>query len=666
MQNAEVVTSIDVFGRRERVRTHAGVLRMSASGSLHAKNATLTSCTFAEPHYVVRTGELTLDPRIDGGWRVSAHENRLRFGQGGLQLPLPPIGGLVLDDDGDIKGFETSAGEVRRPASLGRDSPRMGEQVSVGFQQEAGNVGLGVGKLTGFKSKTVRGRWKYDGSYLGSRGVLLGLGLELREKDPNKPPEEQAWLNLYYSGLNDSGEDRGYVRVDEDDRDAYRAWFRARGRYPLSRDAWIDVALSTQTDPGVQSEFYERLYTRFEQRDNEVHYRNADGADYFQASVKVRVDDFRTECEELPSAGYYHGSTPISWLGSLALDYSGSVDVAYLRRQQGTIGGPSDAQAIEGFTEFSEAVFTDGLGDREVVRVDSKQQVQVPFGLGVAGLRARPFLDAELTAWDENTLEDDEPSRAGFFGGMELSTTFWRRTSGSVTSVTPHMAYAEELAIYDAGGEPVRFDTIDEPIDGDRMEAGVRTRWEKLSSPHAFDLDLTEISRTDREDPSLDQRIFATLADLRTEISGVPIGMRHEYRYDIEEAESRYWRSAVGLVPHDDLQLEFAYTKGPIVHDQELADALLLDVLDPRYEAVSGKMRYRMTPKWEIEVTQTFSLKGNDRLDSDYTLRRFGHDFIVEFGVSTRSGEGGTGFTVSFQPLVGWRPKRLGLLESGP
>jgi hypothetical protein len=29
-----------------------------------------------------------------------------------VQLPLPPIGGLVLDEDGDIKGFETSGGEV--------------------------------------------------------------------------------------------------------------------------------------------------------------------------------------------------------------------------------------------------------------------------------------------------------------------------------------------------------------------------------------------------------------------------------------------------------------------------------------------------------------------------------------------------------------------------
>jgi hypothetical protein len=663
MQNAEVLTSIDVFGKRERVRTRASALQMSANGSLHAKNATLTSCTFAEPHYVVRTGELTLDPRVDGGWRVSAHENRLRFGESGIQLPLPPIGGLVLDDDGDVKGFETSAGEVYGVQRMSAgDSARMGQEVNLGFQTEAGNVGLGVGKLAGFKSKTVRGRWKYDGSYLGSRGVLLGIGLELREKDPNKPREEQAWLNLYASGLNDSGEDKGYVRVDEDDRDAYRAWYRARGRYPLSKDAWIDVALSTQTDPGVQSEFFERLYTRFEQRDNELHYRNADGSDYYQASVKVRVDDFRTEVEELPSAGYYHGSTPIGDIGSLALDYSGSVDVAYLRRKQGTIGDPSAAQEIEGFTEFSEAVFTDGLGDREVARIDSSQQLQAPFGLGVAGIHARPFLDAELTAWDRGAVEEDEPARAGFFGGMELSTTVWRRTSGSLTSLSPHAGYAEELAIHDGGGDPVRFDSVDDPIDGDRMDAGVRARWEKLASPHSLDVDLREISRTDRTEAADAERVFAALAEMRTEIVGVPVALRHDSRYDMEEEENEYWRSAIGLVPHEDLQLEFAYTRGPIVHDPDLADALRIPVDTPRYEATSGRMRYRMTPKWEIEVSQSYSLSGNARLDGSFTLRRFGHDFIIELGLATRSGEGAS-FEVSFQPLVGWRPKRLGLFE---
>ncbi len=665
MQNAEVLTSIDVFGKRERVRTHAKNLRMSATGSLHAKNATLTSCNYAEPHYVVQTGELTLDPRVDGGWRISARKNKLQFGQGRLKLPLPSIGGLVLDDDGDIKGFETSAGEVYGFEKVGvGDSARMGTEVKFGFQTEASKVGMKVGELAGFKSKTVRGRWKYDGSYLGSRGILLGIGLELREKDPNKDPDQQAWLNLYASGLSDSGEDRGYVRVDEDDRDSYRAWYRARGRYPLSRDEWIDVALSTQTDPGVQAEFFERLYTKFEQRENELHYRRAEGADYYQASAKARFDSFRTEVEELPSAGYYHGSTPIGGLGSFALDYSGSLDVAYLRRKQGTIGDPSDAQEIEGFTEFSELVFQDGLGDREVARIDSQHQIEAPFGLGPAGLRLRPFFEADLTAWDEGTVDDEQPRRAGFFGGAELATTFWRRTSGSLTSLTPHASYREEVAMYDAGGEPVRFDTLDDPIDGDQAEVGLRARWTSLTKPRSLDVDLREISRTDRTvDDARDLRLFGALSDLRTEISGMPVAFRQDYRYDHDAGETVYSRHALGLAPTEDLQFEFSYTRGPLVHDPLLAEALDLEVLDPRYEAASGKVRYRFTPKWEIEAGETYSLRGGARLDSSFTLRRFGHDYIVEIGIETRMGEGGASFGVSVEPLVGWRPRRLGLVE---
>ncbi len=662
MQNAEVVTSIDVFGDRERVRTRAANLRMTANGSLHAKKATLTSCDYAEPHYVVQTGQLSLDPRPDGTWTISAKKNLLRFGEG-VQLPLPGIGGLVLDDDGDIKGFETSTGEVWGVETVGvGDSGRFGTEVKTGFRTEAGNVGLGVGKLAGFKGRTVRGRWKYDGSYLGSRGVLLGVGLELRERDPAKAPDQQAWLNLYASGVSDSGEDRGYVRVDEADRDSYRAWYRARGRYPLSRTEWIDVALTYQTDPGVQSEFFERLYTRFEQRDNELHYRRAEGSDYFQASVKARLEEFRTDVEELPSAGYYHGATPIGRAGPLEFDYSGAIDVAYLRRRQGTIGNPSAAQQIEGFTEFSEEVFTDGLGDREAARIDSQHELFSPFQLGFSGLRARPFLEAQLTAWDRGVDEENQPSRAGFFGGAEVATTFWKRTSSSLTSVTPSARVSEEIEIFDSGGDPVRFDSIDDPIDGDQTEVGLRTRWEKLEEPRMVDLDLRSIRRTDRTEGAEDMQLFAALADIRTPVFELPFAMRVDYRFDVDNSETEYSRSAMGISPLEDLQVELAYTRGPIVHDPILAAALRQEVNDPRFEAISGKVRLRLTPKWEVEVSQTYSLTDDGRLDAELTLRRFGHDFLMELGIGTRSGEGAS-FGIALVPLAGWRPKRLGLLE---
>ena len=490
---------------------------------------------------------------------------------------------------------------------------------------------------------------------------MLGIGLELRERDPEKDREEQAWLNMYVSGLEDDGADRGYVRVKQEDRQSFRAWYRARGRYPLSHDEWLDVAFSHQSDAAVQSEFFERLYTRFEQRDNELHYRRSDQENYWNASVKLRVDDYRTQVEKLPSAGFFHGNAPIASIGPLKLLYSGSVDVERLRRRQGTIGDPGDVALIEGFTEYSEEVFTDGLGDQDVTRVRSAHSIELPMSLDFYGLRARPYARTGLTAWDRGLAEEDELGRAGVFAGLELASTFWRRGKKSITDVTPTFLFEEELDVIDGSDSPLRFDERDDPIEGNRIEIGLRTRWKRFGAPRSFDFDLRNVRNWDRADGShRDEILF--VGRTRTELFGLPFAMRHDFRWDRRDDEVEYWRAALGVAPVEDVNFEFNYTRAAIVTDPLLADALKQDLFDPRFEAVTGRARWRMTPKWEIQVGQTLSLLDDGRLDSELILRRFGHDWLVEIAVNTRQGEG-SGFGLSFTPLLTYKPRRLGLLE---
>ena len=235
------------------------------------------------------------------------------------------------------------------------------------------------------RPEVIEGRWKLDGSYLGSRGWLLDVGLQFREQQVRKKRDERFWLDLYTAIVSDDGEDSGIVRVDTEDRSDWRNWFRARGRYPLREKEWIDVAFTTQSDPGVQAEFFQRRFLRWEERDNYVHWRKAVGADYFNADVQVRVDNFRTEVERLPSLGAYRGTREIARVGSLPILFGASVDLEYLRRR-------------EGDTEFERA-FPDFGEDRETLRADSTLGLESPFGLGFAGLRATPFVEGRATAW---------------------------------------------------------------------------------------------------------------------------------------------------------------------------------------------------------------------------------------------------------------------------
>ena len=89
VRGADFSFLLEVGSTRRRVKVATGELKTAADGSLRAEKATITTCDHDDPHYVMETGDLTLEPRERGGWRLSARSNMLRL-QNGLQLPLPP------------------------------------------------------------------------------------------------------------------------------------------------------------------------------------------------------------------------------------------------------------------------------------------------------------------------------------------------------------------------------------------------------------------------------------------------------------------------------------------------------------------------------------------------------------------------------------------------
>jgi hypothetical protein len=126
--------------------------------------------------------------------------------------------------------------------------------------------------------------------------------------------------------------------------------------------------------------------------------------------------------------------------------------------------------------------------------------------------------------------------------------------------------------------------------------------------------------------------------------------MTHDGRYGIEDGETVYSRSFVGFRPLEHLGIELGYHYGRDAAGQ------------PLYEAASINMRYRATTKWEMELAQTFELDQNDRLDHEFTLRRLGHDFVMEIGVGYQAGAG-TSFGIRVTPNLSYRRSGLGLID---
>ncbi len=630
IQDADVVVDLEVRGEPRAVRAKAEWMRISSGPEIRADTAVLTACDFDEPHYVIETTDLRLTPQLNDvddrvAFQVTAEGNAIRF-EDGLRLPMPP---LVYETD--------SEGNPLVDRFVLGNSAKFGAAIGASLNAQLGGIGLAIGKLTrvafGLPDIPIRGGWNFDVRYLGSRGLLLGAGLDLRIGD-------KLEFNAQADVIPDRNSDSGLVRVDRDDRSLLRTWLHSRGRYWVERgdDAeWIDIALSYQTDPGVQAEFFERDYVKYEQKDNYVHWRKAHGNDYYSGSAKFLLED-RTDTAELPSLGAFRGRTELATWWENPVYYTGSLDAAYLRREDG------DARYY--------APYPDGLGDREVLRADTRQRIEMPFELGVLNANATPFLEGRGTIWSEGVDEEASPARAALLAGIEATTTFWRRSlGGTAHTLSPTIGVRTDVADFDSGDEPVRFDRTEDPYLGGFLDAGARARWWKPDAPDRLGIDVRASLGDGVEGPSPDGlQPIAFLGSYYTILGGFPFAITHDGRYDVREEETQYSSSAMGFEPVRNVGLEFGHHYGRDVLDETL------------YEAASMRARWRWTTKWELEGTQTQSLLENRSLGSEFVLRRLGHDFVFELELGYRAGEG-TRFSFGFQPRLSWRRDSLGLID---
>ncbi len=630
VQDADFQVDIELRGEMRKIRAKAEWLRISSGPVLRADTAVLTACEFDDPHYVVETTDLRLTPQINTvdervAFQVTAEGNAIRFGDG-LRVPMPP---LVYETD--------SEGNPLIDRLVLGNSAKFGTAIGASINAQLGGIGLAVGKFAqfafGLPDIPIKGGWNFDVRYLGSRGLLLGVGLDLRLGD-------KLDFNAQVDTIPDRDNDSGLVRVDRDDRSLLRTWMHSRGRYWLERgdDAqWVDLAFSYQTDAGVQSEFFENDYLEYEQKDNYLHWRKANGSDYYSATAKAVIED-RTDIAELPSAGAFRGRTEVGQWWKRPLYYTGSLDAAYLDRHEG------DPRYY--------APYIDGLGERQVLRADTRQRLELPFALGLLNANATPFVEARGNAWSEGVDEEETPVRAALIVGLEATTTLWKRSSGgSAHTLSPTIGVHGSVADYESGGDPVHFDTTENPYVGQFLDVGFRARWWKPEEPDQLELEVRASLGENVEGPQEDGlQPIEVLGGYFTVLGGFPFAVTQDGRYDPREGQTQYSMTGMGFEPLRNLGLEFGHHYGRDASDDTL------------YEAASARARWRWTTKWEMEATQTQSLLESKALGTEFVLRRLGHDFVFEIELGYRAGEG-TRFGFGFQPRLSWRRKSLGLID---
>lgn len=627
-RDSELWIKTSVRGVLTRIAVRADWLRHSADGTLSADEAQITDCEFAEPDYFVRTQNLRMKPTSEEGstWDILLKDNSLVF-DNGVSMPLPRV---HYKSDG--KGLPT----------LG--SFRFGNAARFGtFIQATMNIDVGesvtdaVAKAADLEPADVDGDWRLKASYYKLRGLQLGTGFRLRGAD-------KFWMNVYVDGVIDTGRDKGIVRSKTNNTENFRWVIHSRSRYLRSDKEWFDLQFATQSDAGVQSEFYEGEFIRFDKRNTFLRWRKADDATYLSANVRVRANSFRNDVERLPDLSAVRGRLPFADIAGVPLLYTGSVDAAYLRRKEGN-------SAV--FSPF-DPVFDDGLGDREHARADTRQRVEAPFDLGAGGVRVKPYTSFAATAWSQGVDADSTPSRGALIVGAEAQSTYFRTWKyGVIHSLTPTFGARSDVATFAEDGTPVEIDRIDAPLEGKFVDLGLRSRWRVPGSLRRLDV-AAKISHGTDVAPGLREgwQPASVLAEFYAAIGDVPFGVRHDARYDLDDGDTTLSYTGASILPWPTLGLEWAYHHA------------LDDQRDLLYDAMTLGARWEASDKWQIEGRQTVSRIDNANLNSVLRLRRIGHDFIFEIEYGFRAGEGSSSVSFNIRPELGWRRPGFGLIDT--
>lgn len=635
---------LPIGSRTYQLKVKADWLRSSMDGALRANDALATTCAHDLPHYVIKIGDFSVDPRyvtrertnrrtgrveetqeLDG-WELSMDDNEISF-VGGLGLPLPRIA-MPTGPNFEIDADALSVGGWRLP-SFGSDS-KLGTFISANFNVDVAWIGEGLYWFLRQFAGPDLDLPKLDGRTsthvdLTSRGIVVGVESELRGAD------RYRWL-INLDNVWDTGRDRGLVRVDRSDREDLRTWLHSRGRYTLSPTEWLDAVVTLQSDPGVQAEFFESNYLSFEERENFLYWRRVEDNEFWSATAEARLEDYRTEIVDQPSVSWVLGREELGHVGGLALVRTSNFSFDHYAR---FVGDPR-----------YEGPFADGLGDRDVSRFDTDHRLELPWTPGVAGLRVTPYFELRGTGWSDNVANDAVAARGALIAGLQATTSLWRVfANGSRHVLMPSVALHGDVVSDETGFPVVQFDALDRSVKGRYVDFSLRSRWESRELLSDLDIEVTQ-SWADEVGPNLPEGWLplATRANWLSSLSGIPFGVSHDARYDTDSGDTDYSRTFFGFEPYDSLDIEMGYHTG-----RDLLGAKL-------YEAFTLGARYRFSAKWELEGRQTFSVGGGrDRLGYSTTLRRFGHDFVFEIDNSYVAGEGAGSLRFNITPNFVWR-----------
>jgi hypothetical protein len=489
----------------------------------------------------------------------------------------------------------------------------------------------------------------------------------------------------YY--IRDNGTDRltTGARIDRNDED--RGMLVAESIFRTDGPWTIYAELAKISDPAfVDAFFEEQAETRREFASGvRVEWLEPNDRDTIvSGEVRATFDEFIANEYLLQSRGYQvermpevslvnvAPPTPVPWLNYFGESSAGVLRFAAAEnpvREQG-FDTPRRSRAAFGLLpdeSLEDALEARGIGSEEVVRLDSRHELQADLDAGPVYFT--PYATGRVTAYDDGFRafnDGQQVDDARLFGalGLRASTTF-QHIDNSVVSerfglrrmrhiIEPSINVWHGSANTDQTDLPVFDESVESLATGTAMRLGVHNTWQTKRGPLGRErsvdwltLDVDYVwssSDTDRESP------IGRFYDARPELSYLGTEF-----VDVESV----WNATDAVAITGATQFDFDRTRYSYVvtglqidHGYGYTSFIEYRELDrPDLSLIAAGARYELTRKYAVELVANYDVETDDIRSLGAEFERRFPQWTLDVGIDLDDVRDSYGVSVSIRPV---------------
>ncbi|MDQ7779104.1 MAG: LPS assembly protein LptD [Planctomycetota bacterium] len=611
----------------------AKTIRQLDARTFQAEEGSLTTCTFADPHYQI--GVKSVEFKRGSGESGRASLTHIVPEAGGFPIFYWPMYFLRLGQGSPLRNFKfEKSGRygVTVKTKWGFDLNRYRRDANGEIERDE----------DGAPKEKRWGRLLFDIDYFSMRGTGYGPGLEYEWED------YEGLIQTYY--IRDRGPDdkdkfgRRFLPLEDRDRGRAKLYHR---HYldSLVQGLRMDMELSYVSDRNFLEEFFEREFKESKEQESYLYLRYVNGNKALTGLERLRMNDFQNQVEYSPAVAFTTIAEPlvgerlyyttITEFDNVRNKYDDELDLDSERIWRfdtyNEFGYPISAKPVNfvpflgaRFTGFEDAVNSEGHIDRFIGSAGTRISTQLQrvyetniAALGIFGIRHTALFEVRYT----NNYEcSQKPDELYLFDAVDQASAF------------EEVSFEERhrFETKDSNKEnPIEFMNMGYEIEyyPDHVRDTDRMRAQNYMPPFNW------INNYPDKDGEYKHRNWSNLnADLTVSPRGI-FSFSGEAEYDTYTSDIDVSTVTITATPKPELRTSIYHR-------------FLRGIAD----TIGTNIEWEMTEIWGLELDFQYDFMRGTISDQTYVLKRNLHDFMLEFSIDIDEGKDDTTYSMVLYP----------------